>query len=114
MKISTAALAVLLSPLAVLAGNAANPDAIELAPLPMPVEFKSDMDSPVAFDASTTVVVDCPDAAAVGWLADHFPHYQQSVLLTSQHRSSYPVSYSTDDDIYQKKVGSHLYIWIVP
>ena len=25
------------------AGNEANPDAIELAPLPMPVEFKSDM-----------------------------------------------------------------------
>ena len=40
------------------AGNEANPDAIELAPLPMPVEFKSDMDIPVAFDSTTTVVVD--------------------------------------------------------
>ena len=29
------------------AGNKANPDAIELSPLPMPVEFKSDIDSPV-------------------------------------------------------------------
>ena len=29
---------------AVFAGNEANPDAIELAPLPLPVEFKSDMD----------------------------------------------------------------------
>ena len=57
---------------AVFAGNEANPDAIELAPLPMPVEFKSDMDSPVAFDASTTVVVDCPDAKGAEWLAAHF------------------------------------------
>jgi len=40
------------------AGNEANPDAVELAPLPMPVEFKSDMDIPVAFDSTTTVVVD--------------------------------------------------------
>ena len=43
--------------LSAVAGNEANPDAIELAPLPLPVEFKSDMDKPVAFDASTTVVV---------------------------------------------------------
>ena len=57
------------------AGNAANPDALELAPLPMPVEFKSDMDSPVAFDASTTVVVDCPDAAGAEWLASHFAEW---------------------------------------
>ena len=57
------------------AGNAANPDALELAPLPMPVEFKSDMDKPVAFDASTTVVVDCPDEAAAGWLASHLKEW---------------------------------------
>ena len=31
--------------------NGANPDAIELAPLPVPVSFRSDMDDPVAFDA---------------------------------------------------------------
>ncbi len=58
-----------------LAGNKANPDAIELAPLPMPVEFKRDMDKPVAFDASTTVVVDCPDESAVGWLSSHFAEW---------------------------------------
>ena len=57
------------------AGNTANPDAIELAPLPLPVEFKGDMDSPVAFDASTVVVVDCPDAAAADWLAAHLAEW---------------------------------------
>ena len=61
--------------LSAFAGNAANPDAIELAPLPMPVEFNSDMDRPVAFDASTTVVVDCPDAEAVAWLRRHFAEW---------------------------------------
>jgi N-acetyl-beta-hexosaminidase len=54
------------------AGNTANPDAIELSPLPMPVEFKSDIDSPVPFDVGTTVTVDCPDASAVAWLGNHF------------------------------------------
>ena len=56
-------------------GNMANPDAIELAPLPMPVEFKSDMDSPVGFDAAATVSLDCPDKAAVGWLTAHFEEW---------------------------------------
>ena len=65
----------MLLPLVSLAGNEANPDAIELAPLPMPVEFKGDMDNPVAFDAATTVLVDCPDAEAVGWLASHFAEW---------------------------------------
>ena len=69
------AFAAVLARPAALAGNAANPDAIELAPLPMPVEFKSDMDRPVAFDASTTVVVECPDESAVGWLASHFAEW---------------------------------------
>ena len=58
-----------------LAGNAANPDAVELVPLPMPVEFTSDMDKPVAFDATTTVTVDCPEAKAVDWLARHFAEW---------------------------------------
>ncbi len=58
--------------LSAFAGNKANPDAIELAPLPMPVEFKSDMDAPVAFDATTSVMLACPDAAAVEWLSRHF------------------------------------------
>ena len=71
----SASLASILLPLAASAGNAANPDALELAPLPMPVEFKSDMDRPVAFDASTTVVVDCPDEAAAGWLASHLKEW---------------------------------------
>ena len=57
------------------AGNKANPDAIELSPLPMPVEFKSDIDSPVPFDAGTTVTVDCPDASAVAWLGSHFKEW---------------------------------------
>ena len=63
--------AMLLAPGTAAAGNAANPDAIELAPLPLPVEFRSDMDRPVAFDASAKVVLDCPDAAAVDWLNRH-------------------------------------------
>ena len=63
------------APIVAFGGNGANPDAIELAPLPMPVEFKGDMDSPVAFDASTTVAVDCPDAAAAGWLECHFAEW---------------------------------------
>ena len=54
------------------AGNAANPDAIELEPMPRPVEMSSDMDAPVPFDEKTTVTVDCPDDAATAWLASHF------------------------------------------
>ena len=61
--------------LSALAGNEANPDAVELAPLPLPVEFKSDMDKPVPFDASTTVTVQCPDNDAAGWLSRHFAEW---------------------------------------
>ena len=61
--------------LSAFAGNEANPDALELAPLPMPVEFKSDMDKPVPFDASTTVTVQCPDKAAADWLSRHFAEW---------------------------------------
>lgn len=53
------------------AGNRANPDACELAPLPMPVSFSSDMDRPVSFDASTQLVVECPDASGLEWLNAH-------------------------------------------
>ena len=49
-----------------------DPDAVELAPLPAPVDFESDMDRPVPFDAGATVLLDCPDAAAATWLARHF------------------------------------------
>lgn len=64
--------AVALSSSVAMAGNAANPDAIELEPMPRPVEMSSDMDAPVPFDEKTTVTVDCPDAAATAWLASHF------------------------------------------
>jgi len=57
------------------AGNDANPDAIELAPLPMPVEFSGDIDRPVPFDAATTVTVECQDESAVDWLASHFAEW---------------------------------------
>ncbi|MBQ1345759.1 MAG: hypothetical protein IIY62_05290 [Kiritimatiellae bacterium] len=60
MKVKTKAhccLALVAIALSSLAGNEANPDALELAPLPLPVELQSDMDKPVAFDASTTVWV---------------------------------------------------------
>ena len=52
--------------------NVPNPDAVELAPLPAPADFESDMDRPVPFDAGTAVLVDCPDPAAAPWLAHHF------------------------------------------
>ena len=55
--------------------NAANPDAIELAPLPMPRAFESDMDRPVPFDAATMVAVDCPDAEAAPWLSRYFAEW---------------------------------------
>ena len=71
MKRITSLVAVGVS-LAALAGNPANPDAVELAPLPVPVEFVRDMDKPVAFDATVTVTVECPDAGAVAWLTRHF------------------------------------------
>jgi len=59
-------------PFVLFAGNAANPNACELSPIPLPLEFKSDMDRPLAFDASTTITLDCPDAVGAKWLADHF------------------------------------------
>lgn len=48
--------------------NELNPDAIELAPLPLPIEFASDMDSPTSFDSSTTVIVDCQEIESINWL----------------------------------------------
>jgi hypothetical protein len=49
-----------------------NPDTVELAPIPVPSVFESDMDRPVPFDAGTTVLLDCPDPAAAPWLERHF------------------------------------------
>ena len=56
---------------ALFAGNAANPNACELSPIPLPVEFKSDMDRPLDFGPKTVVTVECPDGAGVKWLGDH-------------------------------------------
>lgn len=64
-------LSAVLLPIAIFAGNTANPDAVELAPIPRPLELTSDMDTPVAFDAATKVVVDCPDERATSWLTAH-------------------------------------------
>ena len=64
--------AIALLPSSLDAGNKANPDAIELKPIPLPVEFTSDMDRPVPFDATATVALDCPDAAGAKWLQSHF------------------------------------------
>ena len=57
------------------AGNNANPDAIELVPLPQPVEFKSDIDRPVPFDETVRVTVDCPDESAAAWLDAHLKEW---------------------------------------
>ena len=73
--IALAALSATLVPHAASAGNAANPNAVELSPLPMPAQFKGDIDAPVPFDASTTVLVDCPDATAAEWLGSHFAEW---------------------------------------
>ena len=70
--LTSLALACALVSCATFAGNEANPDAVELAPIPVPVEFSSDMDKPIAFDATATVTVACPDAGAVAWLVRHF------------------------------------------
>ena len=63
---------VLMAALAAVAGNAVNPDAVELAPIPLPIEFTSDMDRPVPFDARTAVMLECADAAGLEWLNRHF------------------------------------------
>jgi len=61
-------------------GAPANRETVDLKPIPMPVAFASDMDRPVAFDATSAVTVDCPDASAVKWLASHFAEwYPESV-----------------------------------
>ena len=70
--LASLALACALVSCATFAGNEANPDAVELAPIPVPVEFSSDIDKPIAFDATATVTVACPDAGAVAWLVRHF------------------------------------------
>ena len=68
-------LAICLLSASAVAGNAVNPETIDLKPIPVPVEFSSDMDRPVAFDASAKVVVECPDPAAAQWLNAHFAEW---------------------------------------
>ena len=58
--------------LSLLAGNAANPVTNEIYPVPVPVSYSLDMDAPVPFDATTKVMVDCPDPAAARWIDEHF------------------------------------------
>ena len=76
LAVAATCVATMLAPfVSTAAGNAANPDAIELVPVPWPVKYKGGPDAPVAFDATTTVVVDCPDAVAADWLATHFKEW---------------------------------------
>lgn len=62
-------------PFPAFAENSLNPDAVRMAPLPLPIEFASDMDSPVDFDGATSVLLDCPDEAGVSWLQEHFKEW---------------------------------------
>ena len=110
--LASMAVALAVSPFGVFAGNEANPDAIELAPLPMPVEFKSDMDKPVAFDAFTTVTLECPDEEAALWLASHFKDWYgdkspkvQLQNLNSQLSTS-PESYAVKADASGVKIAA--------
>jgi hypothetical protein len=57
------------------AGNKVNPDALNLYPIPLPVEMQSDIDAPVDFNASTVIVVDCPGNAGVEWLKSHIKEW---------------------------------------
>ena len=72
IRISLFALA-LLCVSSVSGGNAVNPDAIELSPIPRPVEMALDSDSPVALDGIVLFVGDSDAAKECGqWLAAHF------------------------------------------
>ena len=97
---NTIILAVLaVSAVSAFAGNEANPEAIELAPIPVPREFKRDIDNPVAFDSSVTLAVDCPDANAVKWLADHFAEWYGKDAPKVQ-PSTFGSSLSDDPEAY--------------
>ena len=80
-----------------------NPDAIDLAPLPMPREFACDMDAPVPFDAATAVSVDCPDAEAVPWLRAHFAQWfgAHAPKVGAANLSTFePFNFSTSAEAY--------------
>ena len=83
--------------------NITNPNAIELAPLPMPRSFESDMDAPVPFDTTTVVMVDCPDAGAAPWLARHFAEWfgaQAPQAIAANLSTSQPFHLSTSPEAY--------------
>lgn len=62
-------------PFPAFAKNELNPFKIELAPLPMPNEFASDMDCPIPFDNSATIIVDCPETESIDWLQAHLDEW---------------------------------------
>ena len=76
MKIASASICVVTAFLAIslTAGNKVNPDALELTPVPSPIEMQSDIDAPVDFNAATAILVDCPDKLASQWLERHLAH----------------------------------------
>lgn len=77
MKIASASICVVTAFLAIslTAGNKVNPDALELTPVPLPIEMQSDIDAPVDFNAATTILVDCPDKLAAKWLERHIKEW---------------------------------------
>ena len=87
--------------------NGSNPDAIELAPLPLPRSFGSDMDRPVPFDAVTTVSVDCPDAEATPWLSRHFAEWfgNQAPQVVADNPSTFDLGLSTNSEAYAVSAG---------
>ena len=88
--------------------NSANPNALELAPLPMPHAFRSDMDRPVPFDAATIVSVDCPDAGAVPWLDSHFAEWfgDQAPQVAATLSTVQPFHLSTSPEAYAVAVDA--------
>ena len=93
------------------AGNAVNPDAVELSPIPRPVRMTCDIDRPVAFDASTRVTVECPSSAAVDWLARHFGEWfgadaPQVVAGTASGDQAGRMSLPAGDEAYAVKADA--------
>ena len=61
---------------AVFAGNAVNPDALELCPVPRPAEMSADADKPVELVKVEVTLAKAADrAAAIGWLEAHFAEW---------------------------------------
>ena len=78
MKTSLLLPALLLSACCAFGGNAVNPDAIELTPIPQPAEMTSDADRPVALERVVLQVGEQGSAdakAGVTWLTSHFKEW---------------------------------------